>query len=100
VDFKIESAKTEGDTLVLKINYKKTKGSDIFELIGNKKYMKSKPMKLQLFINHISRGETSEKDESRTVKFNIAPIKPDFEAGEMMYLALPGLESKVEYKLK
>ncbi|MEI7595530.1 MAG: hypothetical protein WCK02_07275 [Bacteroidota bacterium] len=100
VDFKIDSAVIVGDTITLKVSFNKSTGADIFELIGNKMYLKSKPLKLQMFVSHIKSGEATEKKTTRTLRFNIAAIKPEFDAGELMFITIPGFSDKIPYKLK
>lgn len=100
VDFKIDSAYIDADTMTLKVTYNKSNGTDIFELIGNKMYMKSKPMKLQLFVNHIKTGVATESKTTKTLRFNIAAIKPNMDTEDILLLTMPGYGGKVSYKLR
>ena len=86
--FEIISKKIEGDKLIMEVQYGGGCELHTFELLSNGAYMKSLPMKLNLWLTHNGRGDGCRAMLTNTITFDISSIKP--KSGNELHLIING----------
>lgn len=95
--FEILSQKVEGDKLVMEVQYGGGCELHTFELISNGAYMKSLPMKLNVWLTHNGRNDRCRAMLTNTITFDISSLKP--KSGNELHLIINGnADNKVIYK--
>jgi hypothetical protein len=91
--FEILSQKVEGDKLIMEVQYGGGCELHTFELISNGAYMKSLPMKLNMWLTHNGRNDMCRAMLTNTLTFDISSIKPS--SGKELHLIINGNSDKV-----
>jgi hypothetical protein len=86
--FEIISQKIEGDKLIMEVQYGGGCELHTFELLSNGAYMKSLPMKINLWLTHNSRNDRCRAMLTNTITFDISSIKP--KSGNELHLIING----------
>ena len=94
-DFVITKAIIEESTLSITISYTGCK-DDVIDLVFNGNYLKSYPMKAQLYVKRSSGSQGCDKKMVQDLKFNLVPIKPG--SGNTLILMLQNYKENLTYQ--
>jgi hypothetical protein len=76
VDYTINSAEIVGDILTINFSYNGNCGTQGFDLIFNGRYMKSMPMKINLYLEHTS-SEKCADVVTQEMRYSLSEIMPN-----------------------